>query len=142
MDEEIIQRIVYIILAMVFFFAFSKKKKTAQNQEKIPQKKINDHQQQQTKKTKTAKQETDFPPVESFTSTIKKTTFTTMKSSLGHEYENLETIEDEVESDHRIIKNKIMLNEEKEQNKESFKVSSDDLRKAVILSDIIRPKYF
>lgn len=140
MDEEIIKQIVYIILTIVFFFAFSKKKKTAQKQ--IPQKKINDHQQQQTNKTKTAKQETNSPPIESFTSTIKKTTFTTMKSSLGYEYEDLETIEDEVESDHRIIKKKIMLNEKKEQNKESFKVSSDDLRKAVILSDIIRPKYF
>lgn len=140
MDEEIIQRIVYIVLAIVFFFAFSKKKKTAQNQEQTPQKKINDHQQQQTKSTKTAKQESYFPPVESIST--KDTAFTTMKSSLGYETENLETIEDEVESDHRIIKNKKVLIEEKEQNEESFKVSSDDLRKAVILSDIIRPKYF
>lgn len=140
MDEEIIQRIVYIVLAIVFFFALSKKKKTVQKQEQIPQKNINDHQRQQTKSTKTATQESYFPPVES-TST-KNTTFTPMKSSLESEIENLETIEDEIESDHRIIKKKIVLDEEKEQNNESFKVSQDDLRKAVILSDIIRPKYF
>lgn len=140
MDEEIIQRIVYFVLAIVFFFAFSKKKKTAQKQEQTPQKKINDHHGRQTNSTKTAGQESYFPPVESIST--KDTTFTTMKSSLSYEVEDLETIEDEVESDHRVIKNKKILNEEKKQNEESFKVSSDDLRKAVILSDIIRPKYF
>ncbi|MGQ9847653.1 MAG: hypothetical protein ACUVQP_09170 [Bacteroidales bacterium] len=136
MDEEIIQRIVYIVLAIVFFFAFSKKKKTAQKQDPLPKKTQNDEQWQQTKNTKTPKQESDFPSVKSIST--KNTTFTTMKS----EVENLETIEDEVESSHRIINKKIMLNKQIEQNKKTFKISSDDLRKAVILSEIIRPKYF
>jgi len=142
MDEEIIQRIVYIVLGIVFFIAFSNKKKPAQKQEQNPQTKTADIPRQHTKSVKTNKQEPDFPPVEQSSKTTMNTTFTTMKSSLGYENDNLETIEDEVDSDHRIIKKKTILNEEKEKKGESFKVSSDDLKKAVILSDIIRPKYF
>lgn len=142
MDEEIIQRIIYIIVAIIFFIAFSKKKKTAQTQEKNLEKKTADIPRHQTKTQKTIKQESYFPSVEETKKSTMTTTFTTMTSSLGSEGENLETIEDEIESDHRIIKKKVFLNEEKEKNEESFKVSHEELKRAIILSDIIRPKYF
>lgn len=142
MDEEIIQRIVYIIVAIIFFVAFSKKKKTAQNQEQTTPKKTADIPRHQPKTSKSTQQESYFPPVEETQTTAMKTTFTTMTSSLGNEIEDLEIIEDEVNSDHRIIKKKVILNEEKEKNESTFSVSQDDLKKAVILSDIIRPKYF
>jgi len=142
MDEEIIQRIVYIIVAIIFFIAFSKKKKTAQNKEQTMEKKSVDVPRHKTITPKSTKQETNFPPVEEIKRTSMKNTFTTMTSTWGNEVEDLETIEDEVDSDHRVIKKKVVLNEVNEKNEPSFKVSQEDLKKAVILSEIIRPKYF
>ncbi|GAB4446474.1 MAG: hypothetical protein Fur0028_00940 [Bacteroidales bacterium] len=142
MDEEIIQRIVYIIVAIIFFIAFSKKKKTAQNKEQPMEKKSVHVPRHKTITSKSTKQETNFPPVEEIKKTSMKNTFTTMTSSLGNEVEDLELIEDEVNSDHRIIKKKVILNEVNEKSEPSFKVSHEDLKKAVILSEIIRPKYF
>lgn len=140
MGEEIIQLIVYIALAIIFSVVFSRKKKTDSKQQQIPQTKTN-WDKEQNKNQKKSKEDTYFPPVEQETTT-KNSRFTTMISSFSSELDDLETIEDEVESDHRLIKKKAILHEEKQKIEESFKITQEDLKKAVILSDIIRPKYF
>ncbi|NSW44520.1 MAG: hypothetical protein HPY79_01645 [Bacteroidales bacterium] len=135
MDEEIIQRIVYIIIGIVLFVVFNKKKAKTQASQTTPNK--------NTESTiQTPDQKNYTKPISNSTSKIEKTTFTTMTSSLETTSENLEMIEDEIISDHRIIKNKKHLNETKENNEPNFKINYDDLKKAVILSDVVKPKYF
>jgi len=135
MDEEIIQRIVYIIIGIVLFVVFNKKKTKPQASQTTPAKTAEPI-------IDTSQQKNYTKPTSNSTSKIEKTTFTTMTRSLETTSENLETIEDEISSDHRIIKHKKHLNENQESDKKNFTVSRSDLKKAIILSDVVKPKYF
>lgn len=139
MDEEIIKRLVYIVLGIIFFFVVFKKKNKKTVKESATPQKANQH---PYSKPPVKKNEPYFPPVE----TIKKEEYKSTnleKTIIESENASLEMIEDEVTSNHKSIKKKnintAILHEDKQ---EKFSVSEEDWKKAIILSDIITPKYF
>ncbi len=143
MDEEIIQRIVYIILGIIFFVIFSSKKKTPQ-QQTVPQKTTS------TSDIPSKEKKDIFVPVEKLEN----------RQAQNKSEFNYETLEDEDLEDEDIeekVLSEILADPLKErtaiakqqkikiqenQSDSSFTITHDDLKKAVILSDIIQPKYF
>ncbi len=146
MDEEIIQRIIYIILGIIFFIIFSTKKKTPQKQTTA---------QTVPNSTKTNENKDVFKPVKELKKQPSKneTKYETLENQSLEvenysEIANLEEVElSEIKENFLTNRRTISKNKEKhflnEKTEEpSFTVTSDELKKAVILSDIIQPKYF
>ncbi|MCX7862528.1 MAG: hypothetical protein N2449_05990 [Bacteroidales bacterium] len=137
MDEEIIQRIIYIVLGIILFSILSAKKKPADKQVTT--------QPPQTNAKPSTEQNTNqeiFTPVEKID--IGKTkNVSTAKKDILEEIIHDEIYEDETIADHRIIKKQTSIHKHTDIKQEKhFQITHDDLKKAVILSDIIQPKYF
>ncbi len=160
MDKEIIQQLIYFVVALIFFIVFSsssKKKKTKtipknvnptdvfEPVESIP-KTTSETDQKNIPKQETIPSTEIFKPAEAFSTQKAKTN---PRNIPIKEEKPLETIsslediyEDEVLADHRIFHK--VRNDYKIENDPApkFKITRNDFKKAVILSDIINPKYF
>jgi len=129
MDEEIIKQLIYIILGIIIFVIYSSNK--AKKASKAMQKKsIPENKSQTTENSK-----------------VPKSIKVENTESTENEIASLETIvEEEVFDDETTVDRKTLKHKVKSQLKDvpekSFEISTDDLRKAVILSEIINPKYF
>jgi hypothetical protein len=129
MDEEIIKQLIYIILGIIIFVIYSSNK--AKKASKAMQKKsIPENKSQTTENSK-----------------VPKSIKVEDTESTENEIASLETIvEEEVFDDETTVDRKTLKHKVKSQQKDipekSFEISTDDLRKAVILSEIINPKYF
>lgn len=133
MDEEIIQRIIYIALGIILFVIFSIKKKP-QNQQ-IPE------QEYETDVETEQEYREIFQPVK----TLKPQKIDTTIQAETDKLENItvdEIFEDETTIDRRIISKKKSKNIFIEQKEESFQFTNEELRKAIILSEIVHPKHF
>ncbi len=132
MDEEIIQRIIYIIIAIILFVVFSSKKKS-------PQKQTSNNEKKTVIETKEADKNI-FQPVETIKE-HKKISNETNKEQLEVIVED-EIFEDETKIDRNIIYKKSPKTSEEALKEENFTFTKEELRKAVILSEIIHPKHF
>ncbi len=139
MDEEIIQRIIYIIFAIVFFVIFSSKKKQPQKKTAAP---TTTSQQQSHKTPPPRTQQEIFAPVEQL-ETKKATSTINKKTDVLEEIVGDEVFEDETTVDRRVIKKHLNFDQNTAiVDEKPLVITSEDLKKAVILSDIIQPKYF
>lgn len=137
MDEEIIQRIIYIVLAIVFFSIFSSKKKQPEKKTATP---TSQPSSQTTPPART--QQEIFPPVEQL-ETKKATLPVNNKTEALEEIVSDEIFDDETIIDRRTIKKHINFDQNTSVvDEKPLVITREDLKKAVILSDIIQPKYF
>ncbi len=143
MDEEVIQRIIYIIIGIIIFISYFFKKKE-------PKKQTTSTNSQTVTENKQAKQ--DFPPIETLDKRIDNTnkpknTTNQLEVIIEEEFQSEEIVKEEIYEDETIldrktIKKNIKKTIKEEQKDESFTFTNEELRKAVILSEIIQPKYF
>ncbi len=129
MDEEIIIRIIYIILAIVVLYPiFTSKKKHSEKKTVTP--------------TSESSSQEIFEPVEQL-ETKKGIPIESNKIEVLEEIVNDEIFEDETIVDRRIIKKHIDFDQNTSvDDKKQLVITTEDLKKAVILSDIVQPKYF